>query len=264
MKFYYADQQNKTAGPVSQEELQRLIKEGIIKNDPMVVVEGRSDWKPLSSTNIQSSPAAGEMPAGSPPQVSQAAEKTAVACKDALEAFKLFVTDPVGGMPRAFEKLGTQRAVGAGLAFGGVSLVCLCFLIYKIFKIFGAGCTFDDFFKMLMVSAVPFASLLVVCMAGNKMLKGEGMFGHDCFIAGASLLPGAFLALLTAILGIGNLEVIIALGVVSVCLMVLMLFSGFTRIYKIKESLATIAVPVTLLICCWLSKVIYVAMFNHF
>jgi VIT1/CCC1 family predicted Fe2+/Mn2+ transporter len=101
-------------------------------------------------------------------------------------------------------------------------------------------------------------------MASKKLLKGEGTLGHDCFIAGACLLPGAFLALVTAILGEGNLEVIIALGVVFVCLMILMLFSGFTRIYKIKESLATSAVPMTLLVCCWISKVIYTAMFNHF
>jgi hypothetical protein len=49
MKLYYADSQNKTAGPVTQEELQVLIRAGVIKNDPMVVVEGGTEWKLLST-----------------------------------------------------------------------------------------------------------------------------------------------------------------------------------------------------------------------
>ncbi len=49
MKYYYADAQNKTAGPVSLEELQALVKAGALKSDPMVVPEGGSEWKPLSA-----------------------------------------------------------------------------------------------------------------------------------------------------------------------------------------------------------------------
>ena len=49
MKYYYADAQNKTAGPVSLEELQALVKAGALKSDPMVVPDGGTEWKPLSA-----------------------------------------------------------------------------------------------------------------------------------------------------------------------------------------------------------------------
>jgi hypothetical protein len=49
MKFYYADAQNKTAGPVTLEELQVLIKTGALNSNLMVVPEGQSEWKPLSA-----------------------------------------------------------------------------------------------------------------------------------------------------------------------------------------------------------------------
>jgi hypothetical protein len=65
MKFYYADAQNQTAGPVTLEELQALIKAGTVKNDPMVVLEGRTDWKPLSATPVQ--PASAPSPVSASP-----------------------------------------------------------------------------------------------------------------------------------------------------------------------------------------------------
>jgi len=49
MKYYYVDSQNNTAGPVTLEELQGMIQTSILKNNPMVIPEGGTEWKPLSA-----------------------------------------------------------------------------------------------------------------------------------------------------------------------------------------------------------------------
>jgi hypothetical protein len=53
-----------------------------------------------------------------------------------------------------------------------------------------------------------------------------------------------------------------ALSVFALCLTVLMLFAGCTRISAISERLATISVPLMLLLSGWLTKVVYAAMMN--
>ena len=52
-KYYYADAENKTAGPVTEAELQVLIRDWVLKADPMVVPEGGSEWRPLSQWQAQ-------------------------------------------------------------------------------------------------------------------------------------------------------------------------------------------------------------------
>ena len=47
------------------------------------------------------------------------------------------------------------------------------------------------------------------------------------------------------------------------CLTILMLFAGLTRIAKTSEQSATLAVPLMLLVSSWLAKVIYSAMLNQ-
>jgi hypothetical protein len=265
MKYYYAEAQNKSAGPACLEEIQRLIEAGTLKKDPMVVAEGQTEWKRLSVTNTRP-PAASTAVASGQNQAAQIAEQIIAASKNALEAFRVLATDPVGGMPRALDKLGSQRARGAGFAFGAGTVLCLVFLIYRVFSRSGLGTPtpFADLLKMLLVSAVPFASLLAVCAAINKLAKGGIAFGHDCFIAGASLLPTAFFALVAAILGLESTDILASLGVFSFCVTVLMLFSAFTRVYKLTERLASISVPAALLVTFWLSKALCTALLNHF
>jgi hypothetical protein len=49
MKLYYVDAQNKPAGPLTLDELKVLIKAGVLSADPLVIEEGGTEWKRLSS-----------------------------------------------------------------------------------------------------------------------------------------------------------------------------------------------------------------------
>jgi hypothetical protein len=191
-----------------------------------------------------------------------AADKVKVASKDALQAFKMFASNPVGGLSVAFESLGAGRAFGVGITFGALFSLCVLFGIYRLLGEWNTPTGFSGFIKILVVAVVPFMSFFGACVLGRKAFRGEGGFGHDSFIAGASLLPFGFVALLAAILGLGNMEVIAVFTLFAVCLTILMLFAGLTRICKISERSATIAVPLMLIASAWLSKIIYTAMLS--
>jgi hypothetical protein len=191
-----------------------------------------------------------------------AADTVKAASKDALQAFKMFASNPVAGLSVAFESLGQARALGVGITFGALFSLCVLFGIYQLLPEWGRPPGFGGFIKILVVAVMPFISLFGVSVLGRKAFRGEGGFGHDSFIAGASLLPFGFVALLAAILGLGNMEVIAVFTVFTVCLTILMLFAGLTRICKISERSATIAVPLMLIASAWLSKIIYTAMLS--
>src|ERR1035441_5210222 len=104
---------------------------------------------------------------------------------------------------------------------------------------------------MLVCACVPF-----VCMAGASALarlvfRGKGGLSNDSFISGAAVLPLGCVPLLSSILGAGNIEVIGALMVFALCLTILMLFAGCTRIPMMSERMATIAVPLMLMLSAW-------------
>lgn len=192
-----------------------------------------------------------------------AADKVKAASQDAFQAFKMFASNPVAGLSVAFESLGQARALGVGVTFGALFALCVVFGAYRLLPEWGRPHGFSRFIKILVVAIVPFISLLGATVLGRKTFRGEGGFGHDSFIAGSSLLPFGFVALVAGILGLGNIEVIGVFTLFAVCLTILMLFAGLTRICKISERSATIAVPLMLIASAWLSKIIYSAMLKE-
>lgn len=198
-----------------------------------------------------------------PKPAAVAADKVKTASKDALQAFKVFASNPVGGLSVAFESLGQARALGVGITFGAAFALCVLFGAYRLLPEWGRPHGFTGFIKILVVALVPFVSLLGASVVARKALRGEGGLGHDSFISGASSLPFACVVLLAGILGLGNIEVIAVFTLFAVCLTILMLFAGLTRICKLSERAATVAVPLMLIASAWLSKIIYTAILKE-
>jgi hypothetical protein len=186
-----------------------------------------------------------------------------------LDAFKLLAVNPVAGMPSAFERVGASRALGVGIIFSVVSAVLISFTAMStnsaLRGMFGGSFfeknTVKMFFNLFVIFIVPFVSLTAVTMMARAVCKGDGSLGHACFVVGASLLPISILLFLLRFIGLGNLEVMVVLSVFSVCTTLLMLFIGLTRIMKISERGASIALPVLLIVAVWVSKIIYTAVF---
>jgi len=260
MKYYYAGPDNKTAGPVTLDEIQAMIKNGTLKSDPMVVPEGSSDWKPLSVHT-------GQAPAGGPPppppgpnQAAFAAERAKEASKDALGVFKTLAGNPVAGMAQAFNSLGAARALGVGIAFGVVSAILLVFVSYRLTSGFGMQHDAGFFFKSLITSLVPYVSFVAATFGARMVFRGQGAISHDCFIAGAAILPFALVFLIAWILGPQNYKIIGVCAIFAICLTILMLFSGLTRICTVTERAATLAVPCVIVITIILSEVLHNAL----
>lgn len=245
------------AGPATVEEIRALIATGSLRHDPMVVQEGGTEWRPLSAS------------IGTPPHMSGAPVQPnwlATSLKDAAEAFKFLVTNPVGGMSPAFEKLGQARAQGAGVVFGVVFALCYTFFFYRILANAGGQARF---WSALGISIVPFCCLVVATAMVRMIFRGRAGFGQDVYVAGASLLPFALAALVIALFMLNEppttLEAVqtfdrnltIALSAAAY-LTVLMLFTGFTRVGRISERAATIGVPCALvgtwLLCYFIIK----------
>jgi hypothetical protein len=179
------------------------------------------------------------------------------ASADAFGAFKTFMGNPVGGLADAYNSLGPAKALGVGLTFGAVFAVCVLLSTYRVVPEFLRPTGVGGFVKLVVVAVVPFVSLFVATIAVRTVFRGEGAIGSDSFLSGAALLPFGLIALIASILGPSNLNVIQFLAIFGISLTILMLFAGLTRIYKISERMATLAVPIMLLITAWLSQTIY-------
>lgn len=202
-------------------------------------------------------------PIAGPVSAAATAEKLKSASQDAWQVLRTFGGNPVGGLSQAFEGLGPARALSVGVVFGCVFACCLALGYYSLFPVWGRPRGLIGFIKIIVVALVPFVALFGASAIARKIFRGEGSFGHDSFVAGASLLPYGIVAISASILGMGNWEVVSVLLLFAVCLNILMLFASATRISKLSDQAATVAIPFMLLICAGLSKVIYCAMVTN-
>jgi hypothetical protein len=187
------------------------------------------------------------------------ANKVKVASQDAVAAFKVFATNPVGGLPSAFESLEKPRARGVGIAFAGVFALCVVFGTYMTMPSWGKP-DIKGIFGLLILGAVPPVGIAGVSALARKLFSSAGCFDGDIFIAGSALLPVGFVVLLTGILGMGNIEVVAVLTAFAGCYTILMLYTGCTQISKISDAKAAATVPVMLLLSAWLCKIVFAAM----
>jgi hypothetical protein len=181
------------------------------------------------------------------------------ASQNALNAFKVFAMNPVGGLPAAFQSLDRRRAKEVGIVFSVVFALCVVIGTYMALPAWGKP-GLKGIFGLLIVGSIPPAGIIGASAVARKVFSAAGSLEGDVFMAGASLLPVGFVALLAGILGVGNIEVLAVLAAFAGCYMVLMLYTGCTQISKIADARAAATVPVMLLLSAWLCKVVFVAM----
>lgn len=215
---------------------------------------------PLSSSPATSAVFGGQPEPGMGPQVGAKVKEAGI---DATKAFKTFATNPVGGLPAAYESLGPSRALGVGIVFAVVSLVCVFIGIYAGMDTYSRP-EVGDSIKFFIFGTVPFLSLFGASAATRKLFGGQGSPQGDCFIAGATLLPLGFLMLVIGILGLVSIDVIGVLSLFALCFTILILYTGVTRISMVTESRATFAVPVMIVIALGLTKFIFGAVLPSF
>ena len=195
------------------------------------------------------------------PAAPAAPGRIGTAGKDAVEALKLFAKNPVGGLEAAYLRLDEKRAVGAGVAFAVIYLLCWLAALYISADVRPSG--LDGLIKFLLSGAVPFVSLIGASALARKIFNGAGSLGGDAFIAGAALLPFGAWIVLASLLGASNWKITAALSVFALCFTILILYTGSTRISKITEEKSALAVPTMILASGLLMYVIYGAIIDE-
>ncbi|MBI5395710.1 MAG: hypothetical protein HZA91_10475 [Verrucomicrobia bacterium] len=191
-------------------------------------------------------------------------DKTKVASKDALKSLRLLVVNPVGGLAAAFESLDPGRALGVGIAFGVVFVVCVVLGGYMSLPTWIRPNDWSTYSKAIFCAAVSFAGTVAGSALARKLFKGDGGWNADVFTVGASLLPVALYVFIGGVLGFGNYQILLVLGVFAVCLTVMVLHAGCCRILKLSEKAATLAVPLILIVGCGVGKMICAAILQQY
>lgn len=179
--------------------------------------------------------------------------------QDTIAAFKLFIMNPVGGLPALYEEIGKQRALRVGIIFSLFYIVCLLFSVNKTFGMYLDVIKFN-FTNILMIGATQILGFWAAIALSRKMFKGYGSIEGDIFIVGVSWLPSALLLMISSIIGILNFEAIFFLSMVAISHSTLALYAGCNRISKISEALSPMAVAFSLIFTAWISKVVVTSM----
>jgi zinc ribbon protein len=194
------------------------------------------------------------------PQAGEVGERAKLSLWDAVKSLRLIALRPVGGLAQAIEGLGSQRSLGAGLAFAVFSALCLGIGSFRLQSGFGASPGFGGTLGLLLLGFVPFLSMALTVHLARRIFRGQGTLGGDAMIAGTSLFPMGVIGLLACLLGFGNVEFIAVLFLFAICYTVLLLYGGCTQVSKLPEAASAPAVALILLLSGWFSKILYAAL----
>jgi hypothetical protein len=197
-------------------------------------------------------------------QAKRAAEVGKVAAKDAFAAFLKFIVDPVGGLPSAYESLGNKASLSAGIVFC-IAFVIFCLLGVKIVEQFvqsGLLSMIGGVWVRVILTVfmpcicLPF-SLLVIRSLGSSVKD----FHADIFIAGSALLPLGMFILLSALLA-QFWQVVAVSAIFAWSYLLLILFTGLTRIYRISEARTAILLPLVLTVTMGITGMVAYLLFS--
>jgi hypothetical protein len=217
---------------------------------PPPAASSRPNW----STQSEDAKAAAEY-------ARNAASKAREASQQAWGAVKTLVADPVGGIGPSFESLGANGALAVGAVFAVVYLVCPI-----IGSIFGAtamglrsgGGWFGNTIVGLIVDTATIATMVGVSYLYRlKTRSGGASVGADMLIVGAALLPIAIARLVAALFKWDMNLIVLSVSVFAGCFCVMLLFSGLTKISKLSERVATVAVPLMLVAALGVATLLY-------
>jgi len=198
--------------------------------------------------------------------------------QDAINAVKVLLTDPVGGLAKSFAMFDSSRAQIVGGIFGVVfalaatiSAAMLGSMIGGMMAMamgggagvmgggvspFGGGIPFSFYLKIFFLDVIQAAGLVIGCLATRMIFKGAGNLASDIYIGGSCLLPAGLGLLVGALLGNVTFWLFLLPLLFGGCYCILMLYAGSMNIGKISEGKAALSVPISLGI---MFAVVYVA-----
>jgi len=158
--------------------------------------------------------------------------------------------NPMSGMRSAYARLSRNSAIGVGIIFAIV--FDFCFAVGNYINVLQvANYVTVSFPILLAIGAIAWLSFVVSAFVVRNIFAGKGNWIGDLFVAGAGLLPVGYLSLVVAVMAFVEINSIYLIGglvVIAGCYFILLLYSGCHQILRISEALATLAVPVIILL----------------
>lgn len=172
------------------------------------------------------------------------------AAQDALGTFMKLIYNPVGALPEAYRSLAPTQAIGVGVVFAVVAVVCLMISGQSAAALIGGlGIPgFKGFLLGLGTTLGMAAGIALGSWLCRLLLRGEGNLAFDIFIGGAALLPigiGVLVSYLLGVIGIG-FPIGALPTLIGFSLTILVIFTGLGRIAGIKEGLSSYLVAAVL------------------
>ena len=196
-----------------------------------------------------------------------------LAASDALATSKAILKDPIGAPKSEYDRVGEKRSLALGIFLGVVFDLLVVLGVYLAAKPFlqimsgegsyggrGGGVSFSIIIKLVIVALLPVGSLAVGSLVTRKIFGKAGGIGGDMLTAGVALLPVGLVVLAFGILGMGNMEVSIALSVFAATTMILVLYGGSTRIATMSDQASCLVIPIWLLVAAYFTKIVLAAM----
>lgn len=256
-RVWYASIEGVQEGPFSADQILGLAASGRITPATLVWKEGNPEWQPLALVpEMQAVFSKG----GAGPSGQAAVDVGKKSALAAFQAFKTFAVNPLGGLEAAYRSVGKTTALSAAIVF---AVVYVCLVVLALRNNVTAQFEFGVWVKIVIAAAVPFVSIAVVLAGARKFAHSEESFHADVFVAASmSLVFGIFL-MASRMVGFSNAEFILVLFVFALCYFQFILFSALTRIYGVREALATVGVPVIIVASLWLSWFVLKAMLER-
>ncbi len=258
-RMWYYSSRGQQRGPIKTVQLKELALSGDLKPDDLVWCDGMANWAPASTVKglfaepstaavtETVAPPSGErptQPVASPhepraaphsPQMSSATQVASAASREAAGAFKTLLSDPIAGLARCYEELGTKRALQVGVVF-----LVAAVAVYSLAHL----APVKELLISLLSAAVAAGAMIGVSYCFRTLISRAASFHADVFVVGAASLPIALATLLESLLNPSNvigMVVATTIRVFGSVFFVLILYQGQTGIVKLSERTGALA-----------------------
>lgn len=180
----------------------------------------------------------------------------AILATTALTTLPRLLVNPSGAALQVWQSQLPYQSIGISLIGAGLAMGC----VVGGNHLFAPETWTVSDSQVMLLSLVAFSSLVLAGSLIRRMVGKGGSWSGDLLVAGSAMLPVGVWAILCGLaMQLGQIE-LIALSLFASSFAILGLYSGYTKIGKIAEPIAALAVPTIVMISYGVTALLYRAL----
>ncbi|MCX7016358.1 MAG: DUF4339 domain-containing protein [Candidatus Sumerlaeota bacterium] len=259
-KEWFVHMNGQQSGPYTREELAAMAQTGQIAPNAMVWKQSMASWAPM---NTVAELGGSRIPSLTPEQreafertLKHGAEVGKQATRDAFAAFRVFMAKPVAGLPVAYRSLSPAASLSTSIVYLIAYLLLITaglILNDSLGAMMGAMnvSKFGVWIRIATTSVVPFVGIALLLLGAGKLMHAPETYHAALFTSGACMAPLGFATLVFSLLAGSSMPLAAAIQVFAICYVVLILYSGLTKIYQISDSWSSFFTPLIIVLNLW-------------